>query len=166
MISVEHPADISGLFSEGVAVRVRGSSAVFYVCDFKACLPRKSCWTVLKKTQSVRQIHTLCPSLTQCYTPTDTYKDTHCPHKPFSDWSLLVVEQQKPDEASPHTRCTLLSVCPSSVFLSQPFPIFPKAFKIVFTLTKHSQVSWTLLYFFIWCDAKTVGWTKGSEMSL
>lgn len=59
----------------------------------KPVCPVRACWMVLMK-DSLRQTHT--------YTHSQTYTG-------FCNWSLLAEQQEKPDEVSPHTRCTLLA---------------------------------------------------------
>lgn len=111
-------------FQRGVPEWVSLSFSVSYPCvcavvlvcvTSKPVCPVRACWTNFNKTQSMRHAdrYTQCPPVIQCYT-----LGAHTPPSQ-AFWSLLVlVQQEKPDEASPQTRCTMQSVCPLSVFLS------------------------------------------------
>lgn len=92
------------------------------VCDFKACLPSQSLlvsfkWNAVRETgrHTHTHSHTQCTPLIQCYILTDTHTSPELP----GGCSLLVVQQEKPDEASPHQLH-----CPLPAFLSHSFPTF------------------------------------------
>lgn len=131
---MEKPTDVSSLFSEGGAVWVRGSSAVSFPCVWAvpACVclcewlqslsaqselagqfqMKRSPWD--RPTHSHALAHTVHASNTMLH----TYRHTHLPELP-GGCSLLVVQQEKPDEASPHQLH-----CPLPAFLSHSFPTF------------------------------------------
>lgn len=99
----------------------------------------RACWAVLNETKFVwdRQTNThSCGVL-------HTHRGTHLPHRLPGDWSLLVVQREKPDEASPHTRCTPSSVCPLHASLSHMLRLFENASCAVptFQKTKKKQIS-------------------------
>lgn len=92
------------------------------VSDFKACLPSQSLlvsfkWNAVRETgwHTRTHSHTQCTPLIQCYILTDTHTSPELP----GGCSLLVVQQEKPDEASPHQLH-----CPLPAFLSHSFPTF------------------------------------------
>lgn len=132
---MEKPTDVSSLFSEGGAVWVRGSSAVSFPCVWAVpacvCLSvwlqslsaqselagqfqmKRSLWD--RPTHSHALAHTVHASSTMLH----TYRHTHTSPELPGGCSLLVVQQEKPDEASPHQLH-----CPLPAFLSHSFPTF------------------------------------------
>lgn len=132
---MEKPTDVSSLFSEGGAVWVRGSSAVSFACVWAVpacvCLSvwlqslsaqselagqfqmKRSLWD--RPTHSHALAHTVHASSTMLH----TYRHTHTSPELPGGCSLLVVQQEKPDEASPHQLH-----CPLPAFLSHSFPTF------------------------------------------